>query len=295
MSQAVVNLMKVSGQSIIASNKIAVFLATELKCPLIDCKAAIYTEKFDRLWVVNGPMLYCNFREELKELVRQAKDVVWVMNDYAIQVPKYIKEKSPVLFSSCENRIGKWRPERYFYVNWNQLTFYPQVERKPVTQKGLCYYGAFRPDRLTAFRKYLSSDLYRVHISSSKNGRAAFDKIAPAAKWWTATDVVGALGAYEACLYVEDEFSHEVYTSPANRFYEALSAHTLQLFDRSCERTFQTAGIDITPWIVDSPAAVAQKLSGADFLREKQMQALRGVNYRARLQVEFQIARKMSE
>ena len=274
MTTAVVNLMKISDRSIIASNRIALFLSSKIGAPLIDHKSLCFEPEV--LYIVNGPMLYCNFREELRVMVAKSKKVVWVMNDYAIPPPSFVKAESPVYWSSCDPLPGQ---DKHVYTNWNQLTFFEKTQPKKIAFRGLSYYGAYREGRSEYFKKYLGSDQsFKVHISSAAESR--FKLIAPKARFFLANPLMNYLGSYESSLYIEDKKSHALYSSPANRFYECLSAHTLMFFDRSVSGTFERAGIDVSPWLVDSPEEVAQLLKKADLLRKQQMSALRVTNYR---------------
>lgn len=287
MNIAVVNLMKYSDGSIIASNRIAKYLSYYLKCPLIDSREACSEHSYDHLFIVNGPMLYCNFRPELMALCNRAKNLIWVENEYTIAIPRFIKVREPAILSNCENYRGT---DLYGYVNWNRLTFVKSITAQAVRYEGLCYYGAYREDRELYFKKYLGSDAYKVHISpSSKPALNKYALISPTARYFAAPDLLAVLGQYQASLYIEDRSTHQRYNSPANRFYEALSAHTLQIFDASVLNTFDRAGINVRPWTVDSPAQVAELLRPGAFnqARADQLAALRAVDHRAQLNYEL--------
>lgn len=278
LTSAVVNLMKITGNSIIASNRIATYLSNRTGYPLVDQKK--YCAHYDTLFIVNGPMLYCNFRAELQKMVKSAMRVVWVMNDYAIPAPRWVKDKLPIYWSSCDPLPSH---ERHVYTNWNQLTYYDDRAMKLPTYAGLCYYGAYRPDRKTYFKKYLGAESYQVYISTSKSGKPKFRALSPKAQFFTPTDLISSIADFEAHLYIEDRKSHDLYTSPANRFYECLSAHSPMLFDMSVAKTFERAGIDIRSWIIGGPEEIPSRLVSSGRLQKSQMKALRAVNYRRRL------------
>lgn len=284
---AVINMMKCSDHSIIASNRIAKYLSLKMKCILIDRKEAIPHFNFERVFVVNGPTLFCNFRDDLKKLVENAKEVVWIQNDYAITIPKFVKDKKPIMWSACENLTGA---TEYAYVNWNQLTYTEGLGFGEPRYKGLCYYGAFRAGRKRYFEKYLSSDRYPVYISTSKSGKNDFKQIARGAQFFEATELVPTLAQFQSSLYIEDEATHDQYHSPANRFYEALSARVLQLFDYTCLNTFTKADIDISPWVVAGPQQYAEALLQSEELRRSQLLALTAVDYRSILDAQLDAA-----
>lgn len=277
MKSAVVNLMKCSDGSIVASNRIAKFLAYHLGVPLIDQKEAITGYDNDRIYIVNGPLLYCTWRDEFKKLVENAKEVVWIANEYGIEIPKFIREKNPFILSNYDN-IQK--SERHSLVNWNYLIYNPNIKAKETKYKGLCYYGAYRQDREVYFKKYiLDKAPYEMHVSSSAQGTIKFKNISKKPHYFKATDLLSVLGMFESSLYIEDVFTHTCYNHPANRFYEAISTHTLQLFDKSCLGTFEKAGVDIKRYIVDGPEEYAEKLKDSENLRREQVEEWHSINY----------------
>lgn len=281
---AVVNLMKCSERSIIASNRIAIFLAETIGCQLIDRKETAFRHKYKILIIVNGPMLYCGFREELKVLVEEAESIVWVTNDYSIYPPKFIKEKNPIYWSSCDP--VEWQ-QKHEYINWNQLTFSPWIN--PIEPKffGLFYYGAYRTGRERYFKKYFETFDYQVFISSSNSGKGEFKKICPQAKYFQPSDCVMMLRNFSTTIYIEDTKSHSLYCSPANRFYEALSAHVPILFDKATVGTMGRAGIDISKWTIDGPEEASERLEAWREIRVEQAIELRQKDYLGGLKMEI--------
>jgi hypothetical protein len=149
------------------------------------------------------------------------------------------------------------------YVNWNMLTYgvVEEAENTARLDDGIFYYGAFRKGREVYFRKYFRDPSLPAYISTSKKNAEKFAGLGPSVRPVPpmAPLIVGA-AQYAMALYVEDTYTHRVYNSPANRFYEMLSAGTAMVFDKSCLKTFRTAGYDITPYIVNNPAEVKAML-----------------------------------
>lgn len=290
MRVAVVNLMKCSDNSIVASNRIAKYLAFSLGCNLIDQKEAITSYEHDILYVVNGPMLYCNWRDDFKKLVDKSKIIVWVANEYGIDIPKFIKDKNPYVIANYEN-INK--VENYAMVNWNYLTYNPNIKPQKKVYKGLCYYGSYRQGRERYFKKYFTDEAdYKTYISSSSQGVKKFKSLMKKATYFDGKNLLGLLGKFESSLYIEDEFTHTCYNNPANRFYECISAQTLQFFDQSCLGTFDKAGVDIRPYLVNSKEEYFEKLKNSDRLLMEQVEAWHGVNYIGYLYIELKKAIK---
>jgi hypothetical protein len=68
-----------------------------------------------------------------------------------------------------------------------------------------------------------------------------------------------------AGLYIEDERSHSEFHSPANRFYEMLSAHIPIFFDVTTLRMLGQAGIyPHENWIAATPEELHRKLTRID-------------------------------
>lgn len=287
MKTAVLNFMKCSPNSIVASNRIATYISMLLGCELIDNKDAIFETKYDRLFVVNGPLAFCDFREQVQELCVNAKELIWVGNDYAIKMPKYIKDREHWVFSAYENKYGF---KNHALVNWNQLTFYKNMKISNGGIAGLTYYGAYRDDREVYFQRYLASKKYPVNVSTSARAKPSFEKINPQIQFWNGKDLVPALSKFDTTIYIEDVTSHKVYCSPANRFYESLSAGIGVLFDVNTEHTFDQAGIDVKKWIVRDDMDVKGFLKKDPKDLRKAQSVLREVDYQKKLKDEFTAA-----
>lgn len=289
MNQAVLNFMKIGENSIVASNRIAKYIAQKTGATLIDQKKAVTGEVFDRVFLVNGPGLYCDYIREMEAICLHAKQLIWIGNDYAIKMPSFVKNHPNLWhFSAYENIYNS---RQHHLVNWNQLTFDKSISAKVVQFKGMAYYGAYRQDREKYFKKYFHKNRpYPLHISSSTQGLAKFRQEFGRFTEWDGSNLLNKLGYFESTLYIEDEKSHRIYCSPANRFYEALSADCLILFDVSTVGTFERAGIDISPWVVDGPEEYAMKLAHSDELKNAQMASLRSRDYLFDLDAEFNLA-----
>ncbi len=251
--EAVVHLTKCSPKTTLASARIANYLCDLHGIPLIDEKylAQLYleaTSKLKRLYIVNSPMAFCDFREELFELLGEVGEVVWIQNDYNIDIPARIRGHITQIWSSVQMiNLDKLPEAEHRYVNWNQLSTYRWPD-KIVNNKGrlngLFYFGAYREDRDSDFQKYLRTNLYPVHLSASSKAQIKFQEAGiENAAYLKPFDSPAQLCSADATVYMEDAFSHEVYCSPANRFYECLSAGVAIFFDVDTLTTMRKAGI----------------------------------------------------
>lgn len=288
MNEAIINFFPITKTSIIASNRIALYLQKALECDLIDCRKSIQKTQYDRLWIVNGNPNWSDFVYEAQHLVAKAKEIIWIGNDYAIPIWSPVRKKNFVVMAAYEKSPKSRVTQPFFYVNWNQLTF-TRIFPEKFKHSGLAYYGAYREDRENYFRKYFTTDAYPVWINPSGK-EDPWKALSPNINFWRSADLVSGLSNFEATLYIEDERSHTIYCSPANRFYEALGSGILMLFDKSAQGTFHKAGITIDPWIVDTPGDVARALKNREKLLQLQHQRLLSQDYIGELGRQFTIA-----
>lgn len=287
----VVNPTKCSEGTTIASSHLARWIANRLGVPLIDDEEN-FTDAADIAIFVNGMWQFCNFRKNAFKLAESVRGLIYLANDYAIMPPTQIKRRKHIRIANFENND---KHPSHCYVNWNKLTHKPHnLEQKHPKHEGLFYYGAFREDRIKSFNRYLFGDLpYVATVAGSQKSSAAFLAHAPKLRSIGTCEPMVTPGLFQASLYIEDEKTHQHYHSPANRFYEMLSAGSLILFDAKCLATFMRAGIEIRPWVVSNREDVAKALQKSDELRAMQFSALaHGKNYLRELELEFDEAVK---
>lgn len=285
----VVHMTECKPNSTIASARVAKFIANTLPdIMLVDtgnkCETAFakYVEQgLDTLIIVNGPMAFCDFLGSLGDLVTLAKKVVWVQQDYTINPPAAVSKAEspfrksfadrnlrPVYWSTVEKNI---QTPRDHYVNWNQLTFelqpLPELADKPT----LLYYGAFRAKRVNDFIKWFVKPMYDVVISTTPIRGKKFKELDSAIQIVQPFTSLADLPKCSATLYIEDERSHREFHSPANRFYEMLSAGIPIFFDYASIKMLAKAGINVPEkWTVKHSGELMNKLEVYDL---KEMQA----------------------
>jgi len=280
----IVNPTKCTATSTIASSRIASFLSEITGGHLMHTEETVELEAETAIFV-NGMWGFCGFRDESWNLAKKAKNVIYVANDYAISVPKAIKERKHI-------KIANYTSKGVVYVNWNKLTHdnsIKQVECKK--NSGLFYYGAHRKDRVASFSKYFKNPRpYQMTITCSAKAKPEFKTYDQNMRFVdNPMDPMVFPGNFEAGLYIEDEVTHENYHSPANRYYEMLSSGVLMLFDAACKNTFTKTGIDVSPWLVNSQIDVAQKIRNRESLLRLQKEKLaNGKNYKLELMKEVQ-------
>jgi hypothetical protein len=265
--------------SVVATNRIAKYIKDTViarghDCKFLDNKYKEFSpdEKFDTLFIINGPTPFSKIRDGLQEMFRKylhETNFIWVGNDYSSDMMchamyRFIHQGNYRLWAAYEN----FRNEpQYDYINWNQLTFVPGLDNAPREKiEGIFYYGAWRKSRVNYFETYFKTDLYPVYISPTtpavgKKFQELGENIKLTGRLSGISDkMVQQIGEYSTLLYMEDRSSHNRFCSPANRFYEYISSGSLVLFDSHCKKTFDQAGVDIEPYIVNSPADVKEKM-----------------------------------
>lgn len=290
---AVIHLTKCKPNSMIASARIARFISAQTGADLVDC-AELAEPKYKTLFIVNGPMAFSDFLPEIAEMVNNCERIIWVQNDIIIKPPTTdptkTRAESPFrkAFAAYGKPLDYWttlpsmvKTDGSAYINWNMLTYDPITQRE-TTNDSLLYYGAFRDDRSYYFHKYLATNLYNVTVSApvmaSKKFLALNPRIALAKPF---TKLIEDISGYACTLYAEDTKSHKVYCSPANRFYECLSAGIPMLFDKNSASTLSQAGYDVGPYTVTSDRDILSKMQSLDSIRAEQSEWRR--DYRTEL------------
>lgn len=301
MNAALFSFVKTYDNSIIASVKLTKFLSTVLELPIYEKLGPPVPTGLDLLVIVNGAYAFAgkDVLEQLGAAIDTAKRVVWVQQDYTVIPPKdegsaespfrkafrdrHARGAAPVdYWTTCESYSKEGRaPTGHIcgpgsrYMNWNILTFDPDLEFVNVADRAfhdsMIYYGSYRvisssnrKDRAPYFRRYFTAPQVKTTIScpTTKFVEAGYvhDNIKHLDRFDTRLD----LRHYGLGLYLEDQMSHKEYHSPANRFYEMLSAGVPIVFQpEACRFLNYKAGFtevdDFTLWSADgAPEAMTR-------------------------------------
>lgn len=310
MKIAVFSFVKVSTTSTIASVRIARFITRVLADDRYDVELLdderIATTRWDLLILVNGAFSFCSVRDDVAVAVRRAKRIVWVQNDYMIYPPiadgvakSTFREAFVIRHDRGLPDMDYWTTvERYAdrtkgsaYVNWNALTARPEPLRcNPHALKDLFYYGAFRSGRARTFDAYLKSTRIPIVISSTSR---KFIERYPHAEHHAAiprVEFYWTLNTHGFGLYIEDSRSHREFHSPANRFYEMLSAGLPMVFEPDSYTMLKKAGFSPKDFIVrrakDVVRLLPERMAIQAEQRERWWSPFRG-ELRSRLQSVF--------
>jgi len=278
-----------------------------LSVTLIDSVEKCHPKKYDALITINGVFLFCNFKQEYAALVHMNNRHIWVGQDYNpnMWIPavsgydiksRFYGKSDATLIAAYQRKTDNHKKiPKYKYLNWNQLTYIPGIPEKQFTVPGVMYYGAFREHREVYFRKYFVDAPYQLNIAApTPKHQNKFLALNPKAKIFQfEKSIPEEAGKFQCALYIEDTYSHVgtpkgIYSSPANRFYEYLSAGVLTFFDKSVKGTFDIAGIDVSPWVVDSKFELAEKMKNRS-LKEMQRKLYLENDFRRKLDQEFDL------
>lgn len=275
MNGAVFTFVKPSPNSVIASVRIAKFISKTLGFPLI-ADEGIKASRWDVLFLVNGAFSFCSHRDDVAVAVRRAKRIIWVQNDYAIYAPIPDGQAESTFRKAFVIRREKGLPDMDHwttvrakadmtkwsrYVNWNALTATKRsLNIRYNTPDDLFYYGAFRGHRAKTFDQYLKPRKLPITISSPSK---KFAERYPHAKILSAIprdEFYTELNRHGLGLYIEDPRSHKEFHSPANRFYEMLSAGLPMVFEPDSVGMLKEAGYDVSDYVVERQRDAAKMM-----------------------------------
>lgn len=288
----VCHLTKCSEGSMVASVRIAEFISSNLKLPLLHTVDQIDEmieeaefEGLNNFILVNSPTGFAEplMREACAHLHHIAKRSIYVQNDYKMKPPSQCKSYCQKTFGSYKGESGEFYGMDLWstvpdinpggnveYIDWNRLTYIkslsaltPIAERK----RDVLYWGALRKGREGRLMELLNGD-FPVTISTAPQSFEKFKKWLPNATYTSQfKNLHKELCNYRATIYTQDEKSDEIYCSLANRFYEALSCGVAIFIDKNAVNTFKQAGLkDFEQFIVEDVHDVEWMNSEAEYV-----------------------------
>jgi hypothetical protein len=290
---AIFSFVRLSKNSMVASVRIAYWLQEQLGCDMT-WEGDIADLLPETLIIVNGAYGFSKFLEPLSRAILAAKYVVWVQNDYTIIPPKTDGDAESPFRKAFVTRKEKGQPDTIFwstcekwyerkgshYVNWNQLTFDESYDPKIITKRRktasdtLFYYGSYRDgsgksSRVPIFDRYFTGPFVQTVVSSPVD---KFEKRYPNITTVGAiTDSFYAvLASHGLGLYIEDRKSSEEFHSPANRFYEMLSAGLPMVFMPESGSMMRKAGFNPEPYYVHKAKDVKRLMANREDIGEQQ-------------------------
>lgn len=263
--------------SVIASSSIAKFLSNKFKIKVygkINYQEVYKKNSFDWIFLMNsgfGCVTDKQFGEWIADTVKKSNRAIFVCNDYKLLYPcgytRFIDPKKYTYWTTIPEYNGRLC-KKLIYVNWNKLTYNPLPLRKEFKFDKCIYWGAYRKSRIEFFEGYLNFS--KVTISTSKRAQKGFEvscpiaKIIPNFKYLYQT-----IRNYACTIYLEDETRK--YCSPANRFYEALSAGIPMFFQAESISHMSKAGYDVRKYVVKDGKDLISKIGKAEEIAKEQI------------------------
>ncbi len=281
MKTGIFSFVRVSERSMVASVRVARHLSEKFDAPVHDDEQI--DAKWDLLIIVNGAYGFCKHLPSLASAVLRARRIVWVQQDYTIIPPKIESQGVSPFRAAFRERHEAGKPHMDFwttcedwarftpsslYVNWNALTFDeaydPRVikERRSIIDPELLYYGSYRggggkSSRERYFDRYFREPHVLTVISSpARQFRERYTHPDVVHEEPMRDDFYAEIGSHALGLYIEDRMSHEHFHSPANRFYEMLSAGLPMVFQPEAESMMARAGYKIEPYIAHNARSI---------------------------------------
>jgi hypothetical protein len=208
----------------------------------------------DVVIVFAGTLIFASkeWRDNVFSLLSRARCVIFITNDYRKEPPSQMmaalrgRNVDLRVWSTFQPQITarkkRWIGWRWTQVMWNWNTY--EVVDRPLTGRadGLLYYGRMREGRnFDLLRKGVP---YPVHVSCSIRALEAWASWNPSLRYHPEFRSAEDLAVFQTSLYLEDEFSHSVYTGVANRFFECMAAGVGVVAHVSCRSTFEREGIE---------------------------------------------------
>lgn len=295
-STAIFSFVRVSDNSMVASVRIARYLSRKLSAPILSDDQIAKT-RLDLLVIVNGAYGFSKYLADLAVAVLAARRIVWIQNDYTIIPPKIESQGVSPFRAAFRERHEQGLPHMDFwttcadwekftpssrYVNWNALTFDPEyspkviAERRSSAKSNLLYYGSFRggggkSSRQVYFDRYfMRPEVHTIISSPARQFRERYVDEKIQHEDAIRDDFFGRLGTSGMGLYIEDRMSHERFHSPANRFYEMLSAGLPMVFQPECGTMMRRAGYDPMPYQVNNIRDIPRLMKRREEIGEAQ-------------------------
>jgi hypothetical protein len=263
-------------------------------------------ESIDELWFVCSSWLYLSrglapqFRQHTLKIFPLAKRVIWCNNDVNMAWHGYqLGRCQPTARLAALSIVAKtadrfqmlpevgWTLHGTF--DWNRLTYLPPATIVPIKDRlaRIYYYGTMRPDRLRTFDRYLPVWGSHLTLSAANNrDRKKFADRYPTIEVKPRTDsVFSSLGGYVATAILEDRYAHKHYSSPPNRFYEALSVGTAMYFEAEAVDQWRANGYDVRPFVI--PKTPGEMIDRAPRVARQQRKWAKRP-FRASLDLEFE-------
>lgn len=270
-----------SGDSTSAFRYFVNYLRTKVKfieIRTVKEMSMIDDEEINTIFIPYNFGLLDNIIEKAKFIQKHTEaKIVRFLNEYNLcengSLQKIFQERPvDLLITNYEREKTKRYYKNRLMLNCNCLSYFDfNTDFSMIKKYDIpLYYGTFRLGRLNYLRKYIHDNDY-IFLSISKKNLRKLKKYQINAK--KIIDKIKNIGYknstlvfFKHSLYIEDEFTHQNYNYPANRFYECLSYDVVQFFDSSCKNTFDRYGLDVSKFMVNSKEELKERCQKGNYL-----------------------------
>lgn len=184
--------------------------------------------------------------------------IYYVKNEYSIGEPrilwKFCKETGRTYEVIANHSIKVSRKLNKQYVSkWHTINLncliYEEIKQPVSSIKAVdtpIYWGSFRGNRVSSYKKYLSDMIVSTNKPERFNVITTNCIFIPKINWYKE-----GLWPYKYSLYIEDDITTtnpNGYNFLANRFYESLIYNVIPIFPPECNRTIKISGYHINNW-----------------------------------------------
>jgi len=288
MKMAVLHVNSAAATATSPTMRIARFTAEHLGIPLIHDVATAEkyrNTKFDILFAKYGVLKFSNHRDDALRIYGNAGRIINLENDYSFKPDSRFRKLHGDRYQVWGTVPANVKQFGGAYVNWNCLTWlYPRpwaagvaVPARPAKARpvfvGLLYYGAFRPDRTESFNHYFGPHAtYKKVIGARSTHIKKFQALSEDITILNFRSPQELAHVDLPAIYLEDDTSHELYCSLANRFFECLQLGIPQLLDASGYKTYKEAKL---PRFMDFMVQNADEVEG--MMRDNSYDELRAL------------------
>lgn len=263
-------------------------IAKELGAKLLFYKSSYISainEKYDAIILAcNSIGLPYNLITELIHKNNNAK-LFYISNEYSNITGGFLNKYKWNIIANHDLSNKKVKCANNIY-NLNLNLLFAKNPNNIINKKYDCvYYGTFRRDRESYFKKYIQGDVYLSTSGRGFGGQANFKyfkhsgcsfKAISKLKW---DDGFETLNLFRYSLYIEDVYTHTVFNNLANRWYEAGFCNNVVFFDANCWNTIRKSELghfesQVKDYVVSNHAELMDKIEycNKDFERHLAIQ-----------------------
>lgn len=173
----------------------------------------------------------------------------------------------------------KYKPSMYF--PWNYFNdFHPRMERIRPRIDGLVYYGNFRDDRVSSFKRFLTTN-YPTHICGNQNHHLKFRDAGIKKACLYKGQSFSMMRLFQSTLYITDDDLQSL-KFPGARLFECLSMGILMFVDEKTISNFAPLGgveAFADGQVVSGPRDIKAGLKHSEELRKEFLGIHEDVNY----------------